>query len=73
MEGYSFIGWQALSDMTANGPLILWVSDHIALLGAIVYLGRFISKMTRSPVDDEFWAGLDDFLKKRKTEKKENG
>ena len=73
MGGYEFIGFQALSDMTANGLLILWVSDHIALLGAIVYLGRFISKMTRTTVDDEFWTGLDEFLKKRKMEKKENG
>ena len=30
-------------------------------------------KVDETVVDDEFWSGLDDYLKKRKMEKKENG
>lgn len=77
LEGYAFVGWQALSDMTANGPLLVWCADHAALIGAVIYLGRFVSKMTKTPVDDEFWANVDERFKKLKQEitqeKKDNG
>lgn len=58
MDGYEFIGWQAISDLLKNEPLALWIAEHILAINIVLAIGALIAKMTPTNRDDEFWAGL---------------
>jgi len=58
MDGYEFIGFQAISDLLKNEPLALWIAEHILAINIVLAIGALIAKMTPTSRDDEFWAGL---------------
>ena len=58
MNGYEFIGFQAISDLLKNEPLALWIAEHILAINIVLAIGALIAKMTPTSRDDEFWAGL---------------
>lgn len=58
MDGYEFIGFQAISDLLKNEPLAMWIAEHILAINIVLAIGALIAKMTPTSRDDEFWAGL---------------
>jgi len=58
MNGYEFIGFQAISDLLKNEPLALWIAEHILAINIALGIAALIAKFTPSKKDDEFWAGM---------------
>lgn len=58
MNGYEFIGFQAISDLLKNEPLALWIAEHILAINIALGIAALIAKLTPSKKDDEFWADL---------------